>query len=256
MTTKVPSVSTFTNPSVMSPYDPAQNPSKAAAYWLRRDIVRGVFAPLERLKVEKLVGFYDLGHSPIREAILVVSTSGLVVHEHQKGYRVAPVSLADYTDVLQVYQRLYKLALEVAVEQGDDAWEERVVVQLHRAIKVRMATFEDEPQARERWQRAYWEFHGELLTGCGSPLMIQMLGDIGFRLERYVNLFADLGSDQMRDHAAEHRLIVDALIARDKARVLASTESYFALAQPMRNSIMAALRELESLPASRRRAAE
>jgi GntR family carbon starvation induced transcriptional regulator len=254
MTTSVPSISTFTNPSVTAPFDPAQNPSKAAAYWLRRDIVRGVFAPLERLKVEKLVGFYSLGHSPIREAILIVSASGLVVHEHQKGYRVAPVSLADYTDVLEVYQRLYKVALEVAVEIGDDAWEERVVVQLHRAVKVRMVTLEDEPQARERWQRAYWEFHGELLSGCGSPLMIQLLGDIGFRLERYVNLFADLESDRIRDHAAEHRQIVDALIARDKARVLAHTESYFAMAQPMRNSIIAALREQESQPIARRRA--
>jgi GntR family carbon starvation induced transcriptional regulator len=238
----------------MAPFDPAQNPTKAAAYWLRRDIVRGVFRPLERLKVEKLVGFYNLGHSPIREAIVIVSTSGLVDHEHQKGYRVAPVSLADYTDVLQVYQRLYKLALEIAIDQGDDAWEERVVVQLHRSVKVRMATFEDEPQARERWQRAYWEFHGELLSGCDSPLMLQLLGDIGFRLERYVNLFANLDSDQARDHAAEHRQIVDALVARDKARVLASTESYFALAQPMRDTIIAALTEMESRPAARRRA--
>ena len=254
MTNAVPSVATFSSLSAAAPYDPAQNASKAAAYWLRRDIVRGVFAPLERLKVEKLVGFYDLGHSPIREAILIVSTSGLVVHEHQKGYRVAPVSLADYTDVLQVYQRLYKVALEVAVEQGDDAWEERVVVQLHRAVKVRMVTLDDEPQARERWQRAYWEFHGELLSGCGSALMLQLLGDIGFRLERYVNLFANLESDRLRDHAAEHRQIVDALITRDKERVLALTEAYFAMAQPLRNTIIGALSDRESPPARKRRA--
>ncbi len=221
--------------------DPARNPSKAAAYWLRRDIVRGVFLPLERLKVEHLVQFYGIGHSPVREAILLLSSSGLVVHAHQKGYRVAPVSLADYDDIVSVYQRLYKLAIGMAIELADEAWEERVVVQLHRSAKVPITLPDGDPQARERWQRSYWEFHGQLLSGCGSALMMQLLGDIGFRLERYVNLFADLASDTERDHVAEHRAIVEALIARDKKHALALIDDYFASAQPIRNSIKAKL---------------
>ena len=116
----------------------------------RRDIARGVFEPLERLTVEHLVKFYRVGHSPIREAIVLLSSSGLVIHEHQKGYRVAPVSLADYDEVLGVYQRLYKLALEMAIELGDDAWEERVLVQRHRAEKVRMVALDADPQEREK----------------------------------------------------------------------------------------------------------
>ncbi|MGH8241187.1 MAG: GntR family transcriptional regulator, partial [Steroidobacteraceae bacterium] len=203
----------------------------------------------------QLVRFYRIGHSPVREAILLLSSSGLVVHEHQKGYRVAPVSLADYDDVLAVYQRLYKLALQMAIESGDDAWEERVVVQLHRSVKVRMVLPDGDPQARERWQRAYWEFHGQLLSGCRSPLMLQLLGDIGFRLERYVNLFADLASDRRRDHHAEHRAIVDALVARDKERTLALIDQYFATGQPMRNSIIETLKRNEQGAARRKRAA-
>ena len=144
--TKAVSVATFTDPGVTSPFDAASNPSKAAAYWLRRDIVRGVFQPLDRLKVEYLVGFYQVGHSPIREAILLLSSTGLVVHVHQKGYRVAPVSLADYDDILSVYQRLYKLALTMAMELGDEAWEERVVVQLHRSSKAGRVMPDDDPQ--------------------------------------------------------------------------------------------------------------
>ena len=52
MTTDTVSISKFSDRAVTSPFDPAVNPSKAAAYWLRRDIVRGVFEPMERLKVE------------------------------------------------------------------------------------------------------------------------------------------------------------------------------------------------------------
>lgn len=227
---------------VVSPDDPGRSPSKAVAFWLKRDIVRGVFAPHERLKVEQLVNFYGIGHSPVREAILLLSSSGLVVHEHQKGYRVADVSLDDYDDVLSVYLRLYKLAIAMAIELGDQDWEERVVVQTFRSAKVPVALPDGDPQERERWQRAYWEFHGQLLSGCGSPLLMQLLGDIGFRLERYVNLFGDLESDLDRDHHGEQRAIVDAVVARDVDLALRLLDEYFARARPIRMSIVERLK--------------
>ncbi|NIJ37117.1 GntR family carbon starvation induced transcriptional regulator [Sphingopyxis panaciterrae] len=258
MTTDIPSISTFSDQGISGPFDPAQNPSKAAAFWLRRDIVRGVFEPHERLKVEHLVQFYGVGHSPIREAILLMSESGLVIHEHQKGYRVAPVSLDDYDDVRAVYQRLYKLAIEMAIDLADDAWEESVVVQLHRASKAKVAQPGGDPQSREQWQRTYWEFHGTLLAGCRSPLLMQMLGDIGFRLERYVNLFASPSESRAsadEDVLGKHRAIVDALVARDKPRALALIDEYFAANEPVRNSIIEKLK-LEGGKKRRRRAAD
>lgn len=252
--TAVPSISTFTDPSVVPPLEARPSP-KAAAFWLRRDIVRGVFEPMERLKVEPLVKFYGLGHSPIREAIVLLSPSGLVVHEPDKGYRVAPVSLADYDDVLGVYQRLYRLALDMALDRGDEAWEERVVVQLHRSIKMVKVLPGGDPEGREKWQRAYGDLHAQWLSGCGSPLMIQLIQDIGGRLERYVNLFADLESDRERDHHAEHREIVDALVSRDKARVNVLMDRYFATGQPVRGSIVEELkRDRPALRGGRRAA--
>lgn len=257
VTTDIPSISTFLDQGISGPFDPAQNPSKAAAFWLRRDIVRGVFEPHERLKVEHLVQFYGVGHSPIREAILLMSESGLVVHEHQKGYRVAPVSLADYDDVSTVYQRLYKLAIEMAIDLANDEWEERVVVQLHRASKAKVAAPDGDPQAREQWQRAYWEFHGVLLAGCRSPLLMQLVGDIGFRLERYVNLFAEPSASRSsadEEVLDKHRAIVDALVARDKKRALQLIDEYNAANQPVRNSITEKLRGGEKKKRGRRRA--
>jgi GntR family carbon starvation induced transcriptional regulator len=248
----VRSVATFTDAAVAPPAEIENSQSKVATYWLRRDIVRGAFEPAERLKVEQLVNYYGVGHSPVREAILLLSPSGLVVHEHQKGYRVAPVSLADYDDVVAVYQRLYKLALTMAMELGDEAWEERVVIQLHRLAKVPIPQPDGDPQEQERWQRAYWELHGQLVSGCGSPLMLQMIGDIGFRLERYVNLFADRQSVDDRSQHKELREIVDAVIARDKPRAIALIEAYFDSAQPVRNSIIEKLKAAESRPLRRR----
>jgi GntR family carbon starvation induced transcriptional regulator len=242
MPTSIPSIATFTNPAVVSPVDAKTSPSKAAAYWLRRDIVRGVFMPAERLKVEHLVKFYGVGHSPIREAIILLSSSGLVVHEHQKGYRVAPVSIEDYEDVINVYQHLYMLAVDMALDRQDSAWEERMVVQLHRSAKVKQAMPSDEPELRETWQRAYGELHAQILSGCNSPLLLQLIADIGARLERYVGLFADFESVRERDHHAEHRAIIDALLARDRTKAHDLILRYFAASQPFRESVIEVLK--------------
>lgn len=244
--TKMPSVATFTLPGVTSPFDPAQRPTQAVAFWLGRDIVRGVFTPLERLKIEQLTQFYSIGHSPVREAILLLSTSGLVVHEHQKGHRVAPVSLADYDDLLNVYMRIYRLALNMAIEMGNDEWEERVILTLHRSQKVKKVLPDGDPQARELWQRTYGDFHRTLLSGCGSTILMQIYMDLGARLERYVNLFGDLDSDRERDHHAEHRQIVDAAIARNKEQLRELIDRYFTISLPIRNSITESLQRLRA----------
>jgi GntR family carbon starvation induced transcriptional regulator len=242
----LPSVATFTDPRVLPDVDPKKSPTQAVTYWLRRDIVRGVFAPLERLKVERLTAFYNVGHSPVREAILFLSGTGLVIHEHQKGYRVAPVSVEDYTDALDIYKRLYRLALDMAVERGGEVWEERVVIALHRSLKVEKVVSDETPEARELWQRAYKNLHHEIVGGCGSALLTRTFRELGDRLERYVNLFADRSMDQVRDTHAEHRAIVDALVAGDAERLHELLERFFEIGEPMRATIIQALRRREA----------
>ncbi len=236
------SVATFTDPRLRQGIDPERNPTQAAAHWLRRDIVRGLFTPLERLKVEHLTQFYGVGHSPVREAILLVSASGLVVHEHQKGYRVAGVSLEDYDDLIDIYQRCYHLAMSMAVERATEDWEERVVIALHRSLKIRKVMVDADPEARELWQFAYKSLHEQLLSGCGSPLLMQIAGNLGDRAERYVNLFADPDTDRERDTHAEHQVIVEAISGGDKEQVRRLIDRFFAQGEPMRVSIRSRLR--------------
>jgi GntR family carbon starvation induced transcriptional regulator len=246
MPTSLPSVSTFSAPELDALTPELIGPTEQATFWLQRDIVRGVFVPGERLKVEQLTKFYRLGHSPIREAILLLTSTGLVVHEHQKGYRVAPVSVADYLDVVDAYQAIYNMVLRKAVERGDEAWEERVVVVLHRTMKVRKVMPDGDPVGRELWQRAYKALHRELLSGSGSPVLQTIFASLGDRAERYLNLYADFDADRQRDHHAEHREIVDALIARDVDLLQRLVTRFFAGAQPMREVVVRRLEELET----------
>jgi GntR family carbon starvation induced transcriptional regulator len=58
-----------------------------------------------------------------------------------------------------------------------------------------------------------------LLAGCGSPILMRVWADLGGRLERYINLFADLEIDRVLDHHSKHREIVDAVVKRDSDRL-------------------------------------
>jgi GntR family carbon starvation induced transcriptional regulator len=239
------SVATFTDPRLTAGIDADKNPTQAIAHWLRRDIVRGVFAPFERLKVEQLTQFYGVGHSPVREAILLVSARGLIEHEHNKGYRVAGVSLADYNDLIDIYRRTYQLALEMAVERGGEEWEERVVLALHRSLKVSKVMTDADPEARELWQQAYKSLHEEILSGCGSRILRGVVGNLGDRAERYVNLHADLATDRARDSHAEHRVIVEAIVSGDADQLHSLLDRFFEGGEPMRETIRRNLAELE-----------
>lgn len=247
-------MSRFTAPGAIFPGDPRKTPTLVAAFWLWRDIVRGVFEPGERLKVQLLSRFYEIGHTPIREAIARLLATGLVLHEQDRGHRVAPVSVEDYMDVLDIFLRLRRLALDMAIARGDEAWEARMVAQLHRSLKVKAVGPGDDPEQRELWQRAYGDLQGELIGGCCSPALIRILRDIGARAERYGNLFGDYGAELQRDHAGEHREMVGALIARDGARVQALLDAADVLAEPLRASVVEALkRRVEAAPTGRRR---
>lgn len=242
---QIPSIRSFKDESLRHPRMPGTSPNHVIAYWLKRDIVRGVFRPNERLKLDILTDFYGAGLSPVREAVLFLAAGGLVVHEHQKGHRVANVSLADYRDTLHVYDRIRRLALATAMERGDDAWEEAVLVQLHRSKKVPHVLPCEDHEGRERWQRAYMDFYEILIGGCRSPLLIEYYSDLVARAERYINLFADQTSDHERDHAAEHTAIVEAMLERDHQRLNTLLDEGSERSKNMRTSTIVTLQQLE-----------
>ena len=144
----------------------------------------------------------------------------------------------------------------VGVERGDEAWEERVVVMLHRTMKVRKVMPDGDPVARELWQRAYKALHRELLSGSGSPVLQRIYANLGDRAERYLNLYADFEADRDRDHHTEHREIVDALMARDGERLHDLIGRFLAGALPMRDIVVQRLKAIdERATAGRRRRA-
>ncbi|MCD6074021.1 MAG: hypothetical protein K0Q70_904, partial [Rhodospirillales bacterium] len=66
---------------------------------LRQDVLNGVLRPNEKLRIESLRQRYDVGASPVREALNRLVSEGLVLLEDQKGFRVAPVSREELHEI-------------------------------------------------------------------------------------------------------------------------------------------------------------
>lgn len=186
---------------------------------LRRDILRGVFRPGERLRLDALCERYEIGATPLREALNRLSAEELVRREEQRGFRVAPVSLSDLAELTKTLCWITELALREAIKSGDSAWEESVVLAAHRLSRVPREGEEGYASFNPEWEERHRAFHLALIAACGSRWLIDFYAMLMDRNTRYRYLaFAD-GSEP-RDVEAEHQAIYDAVLARDADRAI------------------------------------
>jgi GntR family transcriptional regulator, carbon starvation induced regulator len=194
---------------------------------IRRDIIRHVLAPGKRLKIQSLMERYGVGLSPVREALALICGAGLVIREDRRGFRVAPVSLADYRDAQLVIGRLWPFALRLGIANGDQAWEQRLVLALYRTLNFDWARAEHEPQLYDDWDGRFRGLQRELVAGSGSPTLVALVDTLMDRVERYRWLVPEAKADTALDDR-NHRALVDALIARDIDKLDLAMRNYVA----------------------------
>src|SRR2546426_12550534 len=79
-----------------------QNASVAATELIREAIVDGRLAPGQRLKEEELARELGISRTPVREALLVLQSEGLVAAEPNRGATVRAHDAADLDDLHQL----------------------------------------------------------------------------------------------------------------------------------------------------------
>jgi GntR family transcriptional regulator, carbon starvation induced regulator len=180
---------------------------------LRRDILTGLFEPGERLRLDTLAERYDVGITPLREALNRLSAEELVLREGKRGFRVAPVSNADLADLGTTLCWVVDVTLRQSIAKGDEAWEEAVVLAAHRL--QRLDNPAEETGVDPEWERRHREFHMSLIAASGLYRINDFFGALFDRFDRYMYLGIGATSRWPRDAAAEHKAIRDAVLARD-----------------------------------------
>jgi GntR family carbon starvation induced transcriptional regulator len=182
---------------------------------LRRDIIEGRFAPGEKLRVEHLKDDYGVGAGTLREALSLLIADALVVSQGQRGFRVAPMSLADFADITRTRVMLECEALRQSMERGDDAWEGELAAAFHRLSRAEEKL--SDGTAREEWEERNRVFHEVLIAACPSRWIKHFLSILYHQAERYRRLSL-YRSPIPRDVHAEHAALFEATLARDTER--------------------------------------
>ena len=182
---------------------------------IRQAIVKGIFAPGERLMEIQLADDLGVSRTPVREAIHKLELEGFVVMIPRRGTYVANLSIKDINDVYEIRISLDVLAAGLAAERIEpEELEElnRLLLEISEAARtgpmdkiVRLDTaFHDVLYKASRNDR---------LRNIINNLREQITGIRGTSM-RYPGRLADT--------LEEHRALVDSIAARDSERAQAA----------------------------------
>src|SRR5438132_9546483 len=96
--------------------DTPQNLTQAAYEGLRADLLACRIPPGSRLKIQELCTRLSVSLGAIREALSRLTSEGLVVAEPQRGFRAAPISAEDLSDLTRTRIKIESLCLRRAIE--------------------------------------------------------------------------------------------------------------------------------------------
>lgn len=179
---------------------------------LRADILHGQLRPAERLRIQALSERYNIGTTAIREALSRLLTDGFVESDNPRGFCVAPVSREDLMDLTHTRVEVECIALRGAIKNGGIEWESNLLSAFHRLSRMPPPTT---PALHLPWAVAHQQFHEALGAGCGSSWIIRLCRLLYDQSERYRNLAERQVSQQNRDPVKEHRVLMEAAMARD-----------------------------------------
>jgi GntR family transcriptional regulator, carbon starvation induced regulator len=181
---------------------------------LRDDVLRGRLHPGQKLGSE-LRSRFNIGSSPIREALNRLLAEGLVVLEAQKGFRVAPISKDELGELVTARCWIDGAAITAGIARSDPEWEEGLLLALHRLARTARLRVEAHGHNAE-WEAKHRQFHRALVGGCGTRWITRISEQLFDAAERYRLFAADSVSE--RDELQEHRAIVDACLDGDADR--------------------------------------
>jgi DNA-binding GntR family transcriptional regulator len=181
---------------------------------LRADILGCRLMPGVKLRINDIAAAAEVSLGAVREALSRLGAEGLVVAESQKGYHVAPLSLADFRDLTDARIEIERITLARSIANGDLEWETNLVAAWHRLSRTGEAQGIKPRFVSDQWAQAHAGFHQALVNACGSVKLLQIRAQLYEQAERY-RRYSGYVSRVERNVAAEHQRIFDASIARD-----------------------------------------
>jgi DNA-binding GntR family transcriptional regulator len=185
------------------------------AYQTLKDaILRCELRPDERLLIDDLARRLQVSPIPVREAIQMLQSEGLVVTVPHTGVTVAPISPASIQDVFAVLEGLELVASRLVAERRN-----------HDELDALARLVDDMDRAVAKQQHAEWaEMNTQFHRAIGKLPGLQLLAEMTERaLERWNRVrryfFRGVLLHRVDQAQQEHREIIAAMRAADLPRL-------------------------------------
>jgi GntR family transcriptional regulator, carbon starvation induced regulator len=190
---------------------------------LRQDLLNGRFGAGERLSISALKDIYQVGLSPLREALNRLAAYGLLRQENQRGFRVLELSRAELDDITEMRRQMEGMAIERAILHGDAEWESELLAANHRLTRASQATT---PVAE--WELLHSRFHQALVAPCGSAWLLRFIHQLHDQFDRYRRV-APRAPERRQELDAQHAALMTLALARDGRGARALMEDHITL---------------------------
>jgi DNA-binding GntR family transcriptional regulator len=195
------------------PVGPISSPTlvDAVTVRLRNSILRGRFAPGERLVEADLARELGISRGPVREALAVLERDGIVVNVPRKGKFVLSFDAVRISEIYSLRKTLEAYAVELIIDRLTDFERE--------ALSNAVAEIEDAANSGSISLIAERDlaFHNRLYELSGHQLLRTVWAEnIASKLRMLVNITTRT-HDPLIDTGGNHRVLIDAINAKDKA---------------------------------------
>lgn len=185
---------------------------------LRQRIFRRELEPGSWIDEVKLSQEYGISRTPLREALKVLATEGLVTMKVRRGAYVTEVSDRDLAEVYHLLSLLESDAAGVVAQKASEA-------EL-KELKALHAELEAATRNREKFFAINERFHMRVLEIAGNKWRDQLVADLRkvMKLNRHNSL---LKAGRVKESMLEHRAIMDAIARRDGKLAMKRMQEHF-----------------------------
>jgi DNA-binding GntR family transcriptional regulator len=175
---------------------------------IEESIATGAFPPGMHLDETELAQRFGVSRTPLREALIQLSSMGIVVLRPRRGAVVAEVTPQRLLEMFEVMAELEAMCGRLAARRMAAA-DHAVLMRAHKACEAACDAADPDAYYHENEQ-----FHHAIYAGSHSGFLIEQTTAMHRRLRPYRRLQLRV-RNRLSTSFSEHNGIVDALIAGD-----------------------------------------
>lgn len=179
---------------------------------IRDMIVEGIYPPGSRLPERVLCETLGISRTPLREALKVLASEGLLEIAPNKGARVVALTAVDIDELFPVMGALEALSGELACARIT----EKELAEI-RALHYQMVLHHTRGE-RPSYFDLNQQIHERILQAARNPTLTASYNNLSGRIRR-ARYTANITAERWAQAVAEHEEMLEALAERDGSRL-------------------------------------